>query len=148
MALEERFRETAENPFYSAAYIRFLNDRKLMGSKCKNCGWVSIPPKPICNKCQNDDMELLEMKGKGKLIAYTVIGVGAPIMVEEGFDRMHPYCSGVVELEEGPRILTRILGVDVKQPEKIKIGAPVRAEYVEALHGGESKVFLAFRVVS
>lgn len=147
MALEERFREVAENPFYSAAYKRFLNDKRLMGSKCKNCGWVSIPPKPICDKCQSDDMELVEMKGKGKLIAYTVIGVAAPIMVEEGFDRAHPYCSGVVELEEGPKILARIMGVDVRKPEEIKIGAPVRAEYVEVKHGEENKTFLAFKVL-
>ncbi|MCD6571345.1 MAG: Zn-ribbon domain-containing OB-fold protein [Deltaproteobacteria bacterium] len=147
MALEEKFKEVAENPFYSLAYTQFLREKRLMGSKCKKCGHTSVPPKPICDKCQRDEVELVEMKGNGKLVAYTVIGTGAPLMVEEGFDRAHPYCSGVVELEEGARILARILGVDVEKPEQIKIGAPVSVEYVEAEHGGEKKVFLAFRVL-
>lgn len=39
------------------------------------------------------------------------------------------------------------MGVDVRKPEEIKIGAPVRAEYVEAIHGEENKTFLAFKVL-
>ena len=87
------------------------------------------------------------MKGKGKLAAYTVITVGTPLMVEEGFDREHPYCSGIVELEGGVRITARILGVDVTQPDQIKIGTPVTVEYQERVHGGEKKTFLAFRAI-
>jgi len=45
-------------------------------------------------------MQWVEMKGKGKLAAFTCIAVGPPAMIKEGYDRMHPYISGVVELEE------------------------------------------------
>ncbi len=145
MALESKFSEVAENKFYSLAYHQFLSERKLMGSKCKKCGHLSVPPKPICPKCQGGEMELVEMKGKGKIAAYTVIAVAPPLMVEEGFDREHHYCSGVVELEEGPKITARILGVDLAKPEQIKIGTPVTVDYVEAMHGGEKKTLLAFR---
>ena len=159
MALEEKFKEAAENEFYSTAYHKALRERRLVGSKCKKCGAIFVPPKPICSKCQGSEMELIEMKGKGKLAAYTVIAVGAPLMVEEGFDRDHHYCSGVVELEEGPRVTSRILGVDVTKPEQIKIGTPVTVDYVEAAHnrevgaflalpdGGEKETFLAFRAL-
>ena len=92
-------------------------------------------------------MELMEMKGKGKLAAYTVVAVGSLLMVEEGFDREHPYCSGIVELEEGARVTARILGVDLTKPDQVKIGMPVTAEYVEAMHGGEKETFLAFRAL-
>lgn len=145
MALENKCSEVAENEFYSPAYNRFLSEKKLKGSKCKKCGHVCVPPKPICPKCQGAEMELVEMKGKGKLVAYTVIFVGSPLMVEEGFDRDHPYCSGVVQLEEGPKITARILGIDLTKPDKVKIGTPVAVEYVEATHDGEKKTFLAFR---
>ena len=89
-------------------------------------------------------MDLVEMKGRGKLIAYTVISVGPPMMIEEGFDRDHPYCSGVVELEEGVRIPGRIVGVNVTEPDQIKIGTPVTVEYQERVRGEEKKTFLAF----
>ncbi len=148
MALEGEIAGVAENEFYSAAYNRFITEGRLMGSECSKCGAMHIPPRPICPKCHAREAKLVEMKGKGKLVAYTVIMVGAPLMVEEGFDREHPYCSGVVELEEGTRVTARILGVDVMNPDRIKIGTPVVAEYQERVHGGEKETFLAFRAVS
>jgi uncharacterized OB-fold protein len=147
VTLESKFSEVAENEFYSLAYKRLVSDRKLVGAKCKKCKHISVPPKPICPKCQGSEMELVDMKGKGKLAAYTVIAVGASLMVEEGFDREHPYCSGVVELEEGAKVTARILGVDVTKPDQIKIGTPVSVEYIKAMHAGEEKTFLAFRAL-
>lgn len=137
----------AENEFSSSAYNRFLNEKKLMGSKCKRCGAIHLPLRPICSKCSGNEMDLVEMKGRGKLIAYTVISVGPPMMIEEGFDREHPYCSGVVELEEGVRIPGRIVGVNVTEPDQIKIGTPVTVEYQERVRGEEKKTFLAFRAL-
>lgn len=137
----------AENEFSSSAYNRFLSEKKLMGSKCKRCGAIHLPLRPICSKCSGNEMDLVEMKGRGKLIAYTVISVGPPMMIEEGFDREHPYCSGVVELEEGVRIPGRIVGVNVTEPDQIKIGTPVTVEYQERVRGEEKKTFLAFRAL-
>ncbi len=148
MALEGEFTRIAENEFYSAAYERFISQGKLMGSKCRKCGTIYVPPRPICPKCHTHEMELMAMKGKGKLAAYTVITVGPPMMVEEGFNRESPYCSGVVELEEGARITARILGVDVTKPDQIKIGTPVTVEYQERMHDGEKMTFTAFRALS
>jgi hypothetical protein len=154
MALEEKFNEVAENELYSFAYHRAINEKRLIGSKCKKCGHVCVPPKPICPKCMESEPEIIDIKGRGKLAAYTVIAVGAPLMVEEGFDREHHYCSGVVELEEGARVTARILGVDVTKPEQIKIGTPVTVDYVEATHpetpayAAGKRTFLAFRASS
>ena len=148
MALESEFTRIAENKFYSAAYERFISQGKLMGSKCRKCGAMYVPPRPICPKCHGNEMELVAMKGKGKLAAYTVITVGPPTMVEEGFDRENPYCCGVVELEEGARITARILGVDVTKPDQIKIGISVTVEYQEQVHNGEKMTFIAFRALS
>ncbi len=148
MALENKFTEVAENKFYSIAYHKFISEKKLMASKCKKCGHYSIPTNPKCTKCGGSEVELAEMKGKGKLAAFTVITVAPPLMIEEGFDRDKPYCSGVVELDEGPKVTARILGLDLTKPEEIKVGTPVEAEYVQAEHGGETKTFLAFRAKS
>jgi uncharacterized OB-fold protein len=76
-------------------------------------------------------MEWVELSGKGKLVAFTVIGVGPMPMIDSGYNRDNPYCSGIVEVEEGPRISAQILGVDVAHPENIKIGIPLTADFVE-----------------
>jgi len=120
-----------EIPFTATSFDTFCSEKKLMASKCKKCGALHLPPRPICVNCSSGDMEWVEMKGKGKIVAFTVIGVGPWTMVSEGYDRKNPYCSGVIELEEGPRMATQILGVDVNKPENIKIGTPVTADFVE-----------------
>ena len=132
-------------PFNDTSYERFLSENKLMGSKCAQCGAVYAPPRPVCIKCHSESMEWLEMSGKGDLAAFTCIAVGPPAMCEEGYDRDNPYCSGVVELDEGPRVVARINGLNTKAPESIRIGIPLEVEF---LHRGESdyiETILAFR---
>jgi len=90
-------------------------------------------------------MEWVEMKGKGKLAAFTCIHVGPPWMIEQGYDRNHPYCSGVVELEEGVKIDARIEEVDANKPETISIGMPLTVTYLHRGEGEEMNTFLAFK---
>jgi uncharacterized OB-fold protein len=90
-------------------------------------------------------MEWVEMKGKGKLAAFTCIAIGPPFMIKEGYDRKHPYVSGVVELEEGVRVVARIEGMDASKPETIEIGAPLEVEFLHRGEGEDSTTSLAFR---
>ena len=132
-------------PFNDISYERFVSEDKLMGSKCRKCGALSVPPRPICIKCHGSDMEWVEMKGKGKLAAFTCVAIGPPFMIKEGYDRKHPYVSGVVELEEGAKVVARIEGIDATKPEAIRIGAPLRIEFLHRGEGENSTTFLAFR---
>ena len=131
-------------PFNDISYERFLSEDKLMGSRCQKCGTLSVPPRSICIKCHGTEMEWVEMKGKGKLAAFTAIAIGPPFMIKEGYDRKHPYVSGVVELEEGMRVVARIEGVDGSKPDTIKIGTPLRVEFLHRGEGANSMTFLAF----
>jgi uncharacterized OB-fold protein len=135
-----------QREFSGASFYQLLGEKKLMASKCKKCGALYLPPKPMCTSCYGDEMEWAEMKGKGKLAAFTTIAVAPTLMIEEGYGRDNPYCTGVVELEEGPKISARILGVDAKKPDEIKVGTPLTVEFVERGEGEEKKTFLAFRV--
>jgi len=90
-------------------------------------------------------MEWAQMKGKGKLVAFTCIAVGPPYMIKEGYDRQHPYCSGVVELEEGVRVVARIEGVNTNKPETIKVGTPLTVQFLHRAEGENLKTFLAFK---
>jgi len=153
MALENKLTEVAENKLYSLAYNKLLSEHKLMGSRCSKCGHLAVPPKPICPECHSSEMELEEMKGRGKVVAYTVVAVGSPLMVEEGYGREKHYCCGIVELEEGAKICARISGVDTSRPEQIKIGTPVVLDYVEAAHAEDptheqgERTFLSFKAL-
>ena len=135
----------AERPFNDISYEQFLNEEKLMGSRCKKCGTLFVPPRSICIKCYATEMEWVEMKGKGKLAAFTCIAVGPPFMIAEGYDRKRPYVSGVVALEEGTRAVARIEGVDGSKPETIKIGAPLQVEFLHRGEGDNLETFLAFK---
>jgi len=133
-----------ERAFSDISHGKFLNEDKLMGSKCKKCGYISCPARAICPKCKGWDMEWIPMKGIGKLIAYTCISVGPPMMIQEGYDREHPYCSGVVELDEGTKVCARIEGVDASKPQTIKVGTPVTVKFLHRGEGENLKTFLAF----
>lgn len=132
-------------PFNDISYEGFLSEDKLMGSKCRKCGALFVPPRSICVKCYGSEMDWVEMKGKGKLVAFTCIAIGPPFMIKEGYDRKHPYVSGVVELEEGVKVVARIEGVDVTNPETIRIGTPVKVEFLHRGEGENSTTFLAFK---
>jgi len=121
----------SEAPFTAASFDNFCQEKKIMGARCKQCGSLMLPPRPMCRKCQSADLEWQEIKGKGKLISFTIIGVGPTPMINEGYDRKNPYCSGVVELEAGPRICTQVMDVDAAHPENIKVNLPLVADFIE-----------------
>jgi uncharacterized OB-fold protein len=135
--------ETRE--FTSASFNKFLSEKRLMASQCSKCKAMYLPPRPLCIRCYDGEMEWVELKGKGTLVAYTVIAVGPTFMIEEGYDRKNHYCSGIVQLEEGPRMSARIIGVDVKKPDTIKIGTPLEVDFLERGEGENKKTFLAFK---
>jgi len=90
-------------------------------------------------------MEWVEIKGKGRLATFTCIAIGPPFMIEEGYDRKHPYVCGVVDLEEGVRVVARIEGFDGTRPETIEIGARVEVDFLHRGEGQSAMTFLAFR---
>ena len=134
-----------ERPFNDTSYEQFLNEGKIMGSKCKKCGALSLPPRQICVSCFGSEMEWVQFKGIGQLTAFTSIVVAPPSMVKEGFDRNNPYVVGVVELDEGVKAVARIIGVDAKKPDQIKVGTPLKAEFIKKEEGADIKTILAFK---
>ncbi len=134
-----------EKPISDISYEQFLREEKLMGSRCKKCDALYVPPRPICIDCHSTDMAWVEMSGSGKLSAFTCIAIGPSFMRAEGYDRKNPYCSGVVELDEGARVDARIDGVDTRNPETIKIGMPLKVQFLHRPEDGPSRTYLAFR---
>ncbi len=131
--------------FNHITHYAALGEGKLIGSQCPVCGKTFYPARSMCPVCHGREMQPVEFSGKGKLAAYSIIYIATTAMIEAGFDRKNPYCAAVVELEEGPRICAQLLGVDMKQPELIKIGQPVTATFIKRGEGEAAKTFLGFQ---
>lgn len=137
-----------DQPFNSASFYKLLNEHKLMGSRCLKSGEVFLPPRALCPTDFSSEMEWVELSGRGKLAAFSIIYIGPSQMIAEGYDRKNPYCAGIVELEEGPKISAQILGVDLDHPETIRIGMPLEVAYVERGQGEGKQAYLAFKPVN
>jgi uncharacterized OB-fold protein len=88
-------------------------------------------------------MEWVEFSGLGKLLAFTCVHIAPTAMLEVGYSRSNPYCTGIVQLDEGPGISAQILGVDASRPNEIKIGTRLCVDLAESAAEGS---FLTFRV--
>jgi len=143
MSESEQRPEVGEG-FTSAAFYGFLNEHRLMGSRCQSCGALHLPPRALCPACYGEEMEWEEMSGEGKLVAFTTIHIAPTAMIEAGYGRDKPYCTGIVQLAEGPAISAQIVGVDATKPDQIAIGTPVRVAFVQRGEGEGQRTYLAF----
>ena len=109
--------------FTAASYRTYLTeDKQLMGVHCRACGHLAAQARPMCPSCHSTDIEWHQFSGKAHLSTFTCISIVPVYMAAQGYGRDNPYCTGVVTLEEGPRISARILGVDGGNPQTIKTG--------------------------
>lgn len=136
--------EQPARPFTAASFNQYLTEHKLMAARCKLCGRLFLPPRAICPRCHDEQMEWIELGGKGKLAAFTSIYVGPSAMIAEGYDRNNPYLTGIVELEEGVRVSARILGLDARAPDVAWIGTPLTVTFLNRGEGEEKSTVLAF----
>ena len=139
--------ETTIRPFTVASFDQYLAEGKLMASRCKDCGELTLPPRAICPKCHSHNMAWTETSGKGKLAGFTVISIAPTFMIEQGYGRDNPYVSGIVELDEGVKISARVSGLDTSKPEEIKVGTPLTVDFVTFGEGDNAKTYLAFKTV-
>jgi hypothetical protein len=134
----------SERDFTGASFYQHLGEKRLMGSRCGSCGALHLPPRALCPDCYGADMAWEEMGGRGKLMAFTTVHIAPTAMIEAGYDRKNPYCTGIVQLEEGPSVSAQIIGVDATRPEEIQIGMAVKLAFVQRGEGEKAQTYLAF----
>lgn len=83
-----------------AGFARHLKEGRLMGSRCDACGRTCFPPRADCPVCRSDSFSFAEYGGGGTLATFTRIAA-APA----GFEARVPFTIGVVDLDEGGRLL-------------------------------------------
>ena len=89
---------------------------------CNACGEDHFYPRPFCPKCWSDDVEWKQASGRGTLDTYSVVHQNDL----PPFNERVPYVAAVVELEEGPRVMTNIEGV---RHEDLRVGMPVVVDF-------------------
>ena len=107
-------------PFTIEQFYAFLSQNRLMSGKCKKCGKLHLPPRPICDNCYGQDFEWVETSGKGKLLTYTIIHIAPP-----QFQSLAPYVVGIVQMENGlklPGIISGVAEQQIKVGVNLKIG--------------------------
>jgi hypothetical protein len=136
--MDVRFKKFGTVSFTSTTkvndFIDYLEEGKVMGSRCKECDLVFFPPRADCYKCFSSDMEWFEVTGNGKLMAYSKLKY-APV----GFDEDLPYCIAVLDYGDH-KIFGRIAS-DIPEDE-IKLGMEMKTEVNTLPNGQLNYVFL------
>lgn len=105
-------------PFWEAA-----TEGRLVLQSCADCGEAQCYPRPWCAHCGSAELEWIEASGRGTLHSRSVVRrtVGNP-----EFEADLPYVTGYVDLEEGPRIYTRVTDCDV---DEVAVGTAVEVVF-------------------
>jgi uncharacterized protein len=119
----------AGEPFWAAT-----RDRRLVLPWCDDCGRPHWFPRDACPQCLGDRIEWREASGRGVVHAVSVMPKPAmPLLA----DRV-PYAVALVDLDEGVRMMTNVVGVD---PAAVTVGQLVEATWEPLTDGRNLLVF-------
>ena len=104
----------------SRPYWDGLRRGEVVLQRCDSCGKVQFYPRPACRYCGSLELTWETLSGEGSVYTYTVVH-RAPF---EAFAADVPYVLAVVELDEGPLLLSTIEGIE---PEAVEVGMRVVA---------------------
>ena len=111
------------------AYWEGCARHELVLQRCRDCSTVQHRPRGLCVSCLSDSIEHFVASGRGVVYTFTVTHQnGLP-----GFRDACPYVLAYVALEEGPHLMTNIVGCE---PDEVEIGMPVVVEFVDVSEEG------------
>lgn len=112
---------------------------RLLIQRCTACGHTQHYPRALCRSCWSEDLEWIDASGKGTIWTFTVVHKpGHPAWAAAA-----PYTIALVELEEGPRMMSNIVGC---APEAVSVGVAVECEF--STEPGDPQPLPRFRLTS
>ena len=90
--------------------------------RCRDCAQSYFPPRPFCPHCASREVEVYAASGKATLYSYVINHRPRPDMGPE------PHSIAVVELAEGPRMMTNIVGCP-QTPEALLLDMPLEVTF-------------------
>jgi uncharacterized OB-fold protein len=105
----------------SAPYWEGADREKLLLQRCADCGTFRYYARQLCPKCWSENVEWVEASGKGNVYSWSRVRRApmAPFRAET------PYVVGLIDLVEGVRLFSRVLGAE---DDEIS-GRPVEVEF-------------------
>lgn len=135
--VDDRFRRFGTVSFTSITkvndFVDYLDQGKVMGTRCKDCGLAFFPPRADCHKCLKSNVEWFEVSGKGKLLSYSRLEY-APV----GFGEDLPYCIAVLDYGDY-KVFGRI--ADDVPEQDLKLGMEMKTVVNELANGQLNYVF-------
>jgi uncharacterized OB-fold protein len=135
--VDDRFKKFGTVSFTSISkindFIDHLENGRVMGTRCNDCGTAFFPPRADCHQCLSSDIEWFEISGTGKLVTYSKLEF-API----GFQEDVPYCIALLDYGDH-KVFGRIAG-DVPE-EEIQVGMEMKTTVNELPNGQLNYVF-------
>ena len=108
---EAEFGDPLTAPFWAAA-----RRREFVIRRCAGCGAHTYIPRPFCLACGSDDVAWVAAKGTGTIHSMTTVRRTASPQFAA------PYVNAIVELDEGPRLLTTIVDGACKIGDRVRVG--------------------------
>jgi hypothetical protein len=115
-------RPVPETTAFAAPFWAAAREHRLVLQHCPRCDRVQHFPRAWCTNCLNDVMEYVDASGSGTVYSFTVVR-RTP---NPAFTGRLPYVLALVDLDEGVRIYTNIVGCD---PDDVRVGQRVRASF-------------------
>ena len=107
----------------SEKFWDMASKHELWIQKCSDCDKAYFYPRIICPHCFSRNVKWVKASGKGTLHTYMINHQAAP-----GFEAEVPYAIAIVQLIEGPRMMTNIVGVE-NTPENLVLDMPLRVVF-------------------
>ena len=102
-------------------YWELARRHQLSVQRCRVCGHRHFPPAPVCPACLSQDQDWVVVSGRGELLTWCEF----PRAYWPAFSGELPYNVCVVQLAEGPRVVSNLL----RPPPKLRRGMPLQAVY-------------------
>jgi uncharacterized protein len=106
----------------SRPYWEGLREHRLMMPHCDDCSQFWFPPSQYCQHCRSKNWQWAQTSGRGKVFSFVVYHR----LYHPGFAEDLPYAVAVIQLDDGPRMLSNIAGI---LPDQIICDMPVEATY-------------------
>lgn len=97
---------------------------KLMIPKCRACGKAFLYPRVLCPHCSSHEIAWIQASGRGTLYSFEI----AHQIINKAFKVNTPVILAMVELEEGPRMLTNLVNV-AADPKALRCDMPVEVVF-------------------
>lgn len=121
----------------NAGFWEGVEHGRLLVQRCSGCGAARFPWLPGCNACGSPEWDTFEASGEGTTVYSYVVMHHPPF---PAFDP--PYAVGLIELAEGVRIVSNVVGVPY---DKVRIGMPLRLEFARYEDDADALVLPVFR---